>query len=189
MRRGFTLVEILLVAAIIAIASAVALPAFARSFRGAKLRNSTRLVLMMHRNAHAKAILSQNYIILLFDKRTGTLEIAEQEARESKQDSFFGEVGGNNHGGLRIGSALPGAEAHSEAEPAPPPASLMKRELESGVRMDSFRGGQAMDELYYVIYYPNGMCENYEVVLTDEENRVARIQVDAITGKAKVAHD
>ena len=47
---GFTLLEILLVVVIVGVAAAVAMPMFARSFRGAKLRNSVRLVLTVHRH-------------------------------------------------------------------------------------------------------------------------------------------
>ena len=64
-----------------------------------------------------------------------------------------------------------------------------KGKLEDGVKIRSFRGGQEFDELYYVNYYPNGMCEAYEIEIGDDENHVARIKVDAVTGKAKVERE
>lgn len=180
-RAAFTLIEILLVVVIIGIAAAVGVPAFARSFRGAKLRASTRLVLAMHRNAQTKAVLGQRYAAILFDEVKGTLELVDQGQAGQKKDSFFENVGG---GGGTMGAVASGGEAPGADAPAP--QSLFVRKLEAGVKILSFKGGRAIDGIDYVSYYPNGMCDAYEIEIGDDENRTARIAVDAITGKAKV---
>jgi prepilin-type N-terminal cleavage/methylation domain-containing protein len=165
-RAGFTLIEIVLVVVIIGIAAAVAVPAFAKSFRGAKLRASTRLALGMHRNAQTKAVLGQRYVAILFDEVKGTLELVDQGQTGQKKDAFFEDVGGGSE--------------------APVPQSMLVRKLEEGVKIVSFEGGKEVDGIYYVRYYPNGMCDAFELELGDDENRSARIKVDAVTGKAKV---
>ena len=186
-QAGFTLLEILLVVVIIAIASAVAVPSFARSFRGAKLRASTRTVLMMHRNAQSKAVLGQRYMAILFDERKGTLEMVEQPEAGQKQDALFGNVGGS--GGPAAPEPGPAGDGEAPAGETPAPRALLERKLEEGVKIVSFHGGKALDDLYFVNYYPNGMCEGYEVEIGDDENRTARIKVDAVTGRAKVERE
>ena len=187
-RGGFTLLEVLLVVVIVGVAAAVAMPMFARSFRGAKLRNSVRLVLTVHRHAQTKAVLGQRYTAVLFDTRKGTLEMVDQGQAGQKKDMFFGTVGTvSGDSAAQMGAVTTGAEAPAGETPELKP--VLERRLEEGVKMVSFRGGRDIDDIHYVSYYPNGMCEAYQLELGDDEGRTARIRVDAVTGKAKVDRD
>jgi len=183
-RTGFTLLEILLVVVIMAIASAVAVPMFARSFRGAKLRTSTRTVTMMHRNAQSKAVLGQRYMALLFDEVKGTIEMVDQGQPGQKQDVFFGSIGPETGmGAVVTGEDEPAGEASSG------PQSELVCELDEDVKILSFRGGKEFDGIYYVSYFPNGMCDAYTLKIGDDQNRTAEIKIDPVTGKAQVKRE
>lgn len=190
---GFTLFEVLLVVVIIGIAAGVAIPMFAQSFRGAKLRNSIRTVLMVHRHARSKAVLGQRYMVVLFDEVKNTVELADQGQPGEKKDSFFDSVGGGAPPGGTMGTV---EERPGDLDPVAPaeaasalPNSVLTRKLEKDVKILSFDGGREIDGIYFVSYYPNGMCEEYEIRIGDGESGQATIRVDAVTGKARVERD
>ena len=184
--KGFTLVEILLVVVLIGVSLGVAVPIFARSARGARLRQSGRSVLAMHQQAHSRAVLGQCYAALFFDERLGTVELFTQADTE-KGDAFFDEFGGASGGGgwEMMSGGGGGGVAGGEGAGAQPVSEATKK-LEEGVQITGFEGGAEVDGIHYVQYYPNGMCEKWRMVLRDGEGREMRIEADPVTGKAAV---
>lgn len=178
---AFTLIEIILVVVIIGIASAVAVPTFANSFRGAKLRTSVRMVLSMHRQAQSKAVLGQQYVSLLFDLRKGTVEMVEQSRAGDMKDAFFES----------IGSDAPAASSGDASGSSDTTAvsSAIVRKLEDAVTFTAFSGGSEIDDIHYVTYYPNGMCDGWTVHLADDDSRAKSVRIDPVTAKAKVSDD
>lgn len=192
-RGGFTLFEIMLVVVILGVASAMAMPYFVRSLQGVRLRLGTRLVLSSHRQAQIQAILKQQQVALLFDTRKGTIETVSMTITD--EDPFFGNSapagsgGGLSLGGLHLSSGLNTSRSGIQVQAAAPVEEVREehlRRLEESVRFSNFRGGYHVDGIYYVLYYPNGMCSAYEVTVEDEDGRRNTVMVDAITGKAKV---
>ncbi|OQW96936.1 MAG: hypothetical protein BWK77_03150 [Verrucomicrobia bacterium A1] len=171
----------MLVVVITLLASALALPSFVRSMRGAKLRASTRSVLMCHRYARSMAVLQQTSVAALFDTAKGDIEIVSVKSATDDREKFLDERGNRT-----------GVEAVDKpvAEPAETGVeSELIRPLEEGVRISSFESEkveQQRDGIYWVNYYPNGMCDPYTVTIEDEYHKAVRIKVDPLSGKAVV---
>ena len=167
--------EILLVVAIVGVSLAVAVPNLAKSYRGARLRQSGRTVQMMHRQAKAKAVLGQCHAALFFDdvKRTVELVVVDGGGESGvEKDAFFGEGSGGDGGG----GGEEAVATHSE----------LTKAFEEGVELADFRGGGDVDGVHWVQYYPNGMCQEWKAVLRDDEGRELRIEADPVTGKLTV---
>lgn len=171
--RGFTLIEVLMVVVIIMITMAVAIPSFTRSFRGAKLRTSGRTLVMASRYARSVAVLQQVQTSLLFDSELNSCEIVSISTGGG-DDKFLNDGGGQEE--------EPGAATVT---------SLLRNTLPEGVSIVEVRGTgetdvQEVDGIYYVSYYPNGMCDAYEIELEDDRGKRMMMEVDPLSGKSKV---
>jgi type II secretion system protein H len=82
-RFAFTLVEMLLVLAILAIVSAIVLPSFAKSMGGNRLRTATRTIVKAGRYARSIAVLKQAPITLVFDMDGSSISVVGGDDRDN----------------------------------------------------------------------------------------------------------
>ncbi len=64
--------------------------------------------------------------------------------------------------------------------------SDLARRLENQIRIadfDSERVGQEVDGIYWVNYFPNGMCDDFSMQLVDEKGRYVEVDVDPYSGR------
>jgi prepilin-type N-terminal cleavage/methylation domain-containing protein len=88
--RGFSLIELLVVGAVMTMVLAFSLPAFNKSRKTAKLMNATREVSSTMKLARSRAVATSNPVIVEFDDAAGTFQAFEDVDGDSTYDA--GEV-------------------------------------------------------------------------------------------------
>jgi prepilin-type N-terminal cleavage/methylation domain-containing protein len=88
--RGFTMVELLVVAAVFSVVLAFSLPAFNKSTKTAKLMNATREVSSTMKLARSRAVASSKPVIVEFDEDNGTFQAFEDTDGDATHDA--GEI-------------------------------------------------------------------------------------------------
>jgi prepilin-type N-terminal cleavage/methylation domain-containing protein len=190
-QSAFTLIELMLVVVIIGVATAVAVPRFAASMKGARLRSAARTISMVSRYARSTAVLHQKDMAVIFypDRHEVELVSFGRFVGAADQDRFLDSRDNRAVAGLladkdeelRLESEGPRAKIESE----------LIRELPEGVEIDQVKVGGDIVEFesaYVANFFANGMCDAFTLFLLDEDERGASITVDALSGKVTLEY-
>ena len=166
-RHAFTLVEVLLVLAIIGILTLISMPYLVKSIRGNRLRVGTATVVQAGRYARSMALLGQREMRLVFDISQSSIRVEPRYEQTTVPDTTEEDAAGTNETVVRF-----------------PPVLNVTRTLDA-VRIDFVEVEHQSRETtgaVVVIYRSNGRCTPYAVRIVDEFGSATLTRVDALSG-------
>ena len=163
---AFTLVEIMVVVAILGIVMAMGVPSIVRAMRREGMRKAVADIVDVCTNARAQAIM-----------RGDTMEL--QFRAEDNGFSVQGAAGGG-HGGETEESGSRGAQSAGAGFSAHLPENIAIAELRIN-GLDYMEASEAR-----VHFYPNGTCDDFVIALLSEQREIRRITLEITTGLAEV---
>ena len=185
-RPGFTLVEILMVLAIMGIMTVVTMPSLVKSIRGNRLRVGTRTIVMAANYARTSAILRNQEMKLTLDK--GNNQVSVDPLRSAAPALPGDQIFQTEPSTPLTGTPPPDPDAPAETGTSAAPFTSIIRKLDA-VQIESFSVEGKKDSLKgdaaTILYQSNGRCTPFEARVVDEFGSGMVITVDAI-GSVKV---
>jgi prepilin-type N-terminal cleavage/methylation domain-containing protein len=194
MRRGLTLLELMIVLAILVSMAAVSWPLLRKSFAKARLTHAARLVRSELAKARLAAIESGQPQIFRFQPGTGIFEVKPQMPDMPEEGPTYGNS---------ITQAMQSNQPDSLSEADPLNEQTWQQALPSGVLFLAQQAAATQDESNLpgqdlasqreaeswsppVVFYPNGRTTNARVRLTDGRDFSIDVSLRGLTGLATV---
>jgi prepilin-type N-terminal cleavage/methylation domain-containing protein len=197
--RGYTLLELLIVLAVMVVVASLAMPSLGRSFEKSKLRNAAKQLRVALARARIEAIDSGGAQRFRYQPGTGVFEIAPlSTAADGDAGGGFTPVAPEELGGdLSLAAGVPESEAARYElpegvrflDPALPDASLAEPDPlaadVSTVSPASDVPASAADWSAPIVFYPNGRTFNARVRLRSTDYYVD-VTLRGLTGASTV---
>ena len=176
MRKGFTLLELLVVLVIISIAAAFVGPQVAGSMSTLTLKTAAKKVASSLRYARSQATSEGRPYFVLFDTDKGRLTIKSGQTA-TKEDKEKEAAEGEQDTGTSEGMA---DEAVKE--------TFKVYALPEGVRFDKVVSDKNEDisDVFQIVFFPNGGSSGGEVLLENDRGRRYNISVDFVSGTVRL---
>ncbi len=193
-RAAFTLIEVLLVLAILGVMVTIMLPQVISSLREHELRAATRVVMSAGRHAMSLAVLSQRQMSVVYDLDAATLTIRAAPSPRRFEDDAAGDeespeadpltstLAGAWETGPKTDAAVNDDGAYTGAIAIVDEAVVHEFEgiTFSFIEIEEDDGYRADDGQHTITYYTNGRCTPHTVRIEDEDGGGATIEIDAL---------
>lgn len=191
-RQGFTLIEMLVVIAIIGICVSLTIPYFVEAQRGAALRTSAQTIIQTAKYARSMALLKQVDFALLVDKGASQVELVAltQPPGSGDQDKFIDERS-SRASQIDMLTASKAEATDPDATNAPPPIAIkteLVRDLEDGILIKDLKveGDTGRDrDVSWIFFNRSGTCSGFTLTIEDSRGSTADIEMDGISGLVK----
>jgi Tfp pilus assembly protein FimT len=167
----------LLVLAIMAIVTVIAVPTFVHSIRGNRLRTAARTVAMAGKYARSMALLQQREMAVTFDLSKSALTIAALGWKASGPEPGAGTGGVSVEPGTVESDSTNRMVVRADAE-------VISRTLDqvtiAAVAVGDSGATDVNEGSCQVVYRSNGLCTPYKVTIVDTYGGSVTIDVDAL---------
>lgn len=175
-RRGFTLIEIMIVIAIMAVVMSISIPTFYRSMQRDAIRQATQQVLDACKEARTQAILSGRPCDLIIRPQDRTL--VPQLAVGADPDTALTQAQPIGQSGGGAGAKATGTNG--------PDGKASQGMLPDGVVIMfvgvNFVPDLQTTEVVPVRFYPNGTADEFAMLIRSDQNEWRKFTMDVATG-------
>jgi prepilin-type N-terminal cleavage/methylation domain-containing protein len=170
-RVAFTLIEIMVVVAIMAVVLTMSVPIIYRTFHKEALRKAVTDVIEVCSNARARAILQGSMTEVVWHPKEQRLEVSGGNGAQ---------VATHPSANVEVGNAAPTASGLS----AQIPNNIIIRMLAINLVPDYEQA-----EVAHVRFYPNGTCDEMVLILQSDQNEQRGISLEVTTSLATVLYE
>lgn len=180
-KRGFTLIEVILVVVISLILMAVSLPHFANTYKGSKLRSTARTVNRMARYARNMAIMREKTMTVVLDHET--MEIYLGGAAVTATNTADGEL--DQDVLKRLGYVEGEASSDNLGIEREIHRLLPEDITVADFDKDYFEEEQQYEDIYIINYYSDGQSDWFTLEFEDRRGLGVKLESDPISGNIR----
>ena len=180
-KRGFTLIEVILVVVISLILLGISLPYFAHAYKGTELRIAARTITRMTRYARSMAIMRETTMTVVLNEETMEIYLGGTTQTSSNTTAADGELDQDvlkRLGYVKSGSSDKAVGIEKEVH------HFLSEDLHvTDFEKDWLEDEEQYEDLLLIHYYPDGQSEWFTLELKDQNEQGIKLENDPISGK------